>query len=52
MKKILFISLFCAVQALFISCTADDDTNQATSVSVEETGGQVGIPPPPPPINP
>jgi hypothetical protein len=51
MKKILFISLFCCAIGFFTSCTADDVTDQAMSVSADDTGGQHGvITPPPPPV--
>lgn len=51
MKKLLFILLFCAVQAFLFSCTADEDTS-ANSATATETGGQHGIPPPQPPTVP
>lgn len=57
MKKLILALAILASSSLFISCTADDATDEAntTSLQADDSGGNNAIiitKPPPPPVNP
>jgi hypothetical protein len=49
MKKLFFLSILIIASAAMTSCTADPIPSNLAAVSADDTGGQHGIPTPPPP---